>query len=535
MGFGHFFVDRPIFASVISIVLMIVGGVALLTLPVAQYPETAPPTIVVAASYPGANAETIAETVAAPMEQEINGVEGMIYMTSQATGDGSLSVTVTFAPGTDLDNAQVQVQNRVAQAEPRLPEEVRRNGVVVNKRSSDFLLLVNLTSPDASRDAIYLSNYATVNLVDALKRIDGVGDIRIFGERKLSLRVWLDPNRLASYSLAAGAAMQALAAQNVQVPGGALGQPPAPAGTTKQITVTTQGRFQTAEQFRDVIVRATPDGRLLRLRDIARVELGAQQYSTNSYLDGHETVGIGIQQRPGTNALSAAAAVQTEMERLRAAFPPGIQYQINYNPTEFVAASIEAVQHTIYEAVLLVVLVVFIFLQSWRAAIIPVAAIPVSLIATFAVMASFGFTLNMLTLFGLILAIGIVVDDAIIVVENVERNMRDGMTPREAAHRTMDEVGTAVVAIALVLCAVFVPTAFIPGISGRFYQQFAVTIAAATIISAFNSLTLSPALAALLLKPHSDTHKRSIGRVLAGGFNRGFDGLSRGYARSVGF
>src|SRR4051812_28863025 len=535
MGFGHFFVDRPIFASVISIVLMIVGGVALLSLPVAQYPEIAPPTIVVAATYPGANAETIAETVASPIEQEVNGVEGMIYMTSQATGDGALSVTVTFAPGTNLDNAQVQVQNRVAQAEPRLPEEVRRNGVVVNKRSSDFLMLVNLTSPDASRDAIYLSNYATVNLVDALKRIDGVGDIRIFGERELSLRVWLDPNRLATYSLAAGDGIAALAAQNVQVPGGALGQPPAPAGTTKQITVTTQGRFQTADQFRDVIVRATPDGRLLRLRDIARVELGAQQYSTNSYLDGHETVGIGIQQRPGTNALSAAAGVQREMERLKASFPPGIQYQIAYNPTQFVAASIEAVEHTIYEAILLVVIVVFIFLQSWRAAIIPVAAIPVSLIATFAVMSAFGFTLNMLTLFGLILAIGIVVDDAIVVVENVERNIAKGLTPREAAHRTMAEVGTAVVAIALVLCAVFVPTAFIPGISGVFYQQFALTIATSTIISAIVSLTLSPALAAILLKPHDKHGRRGIGRRLGDWFNGGFDRGTHGYSRTVGW
>jgi hydrophobe/amphiphile efflux-1 (HAE1) family protein len=535
MGFGHFFVDRPIFASVISIVLMIVGGVALLTLPIAQYPEIAPPTIVVASTYPGANAETIAETVAAPIEQEINGVEGMIYMTSQATGDGALSITVTFAPGTDLDNAQVQVQNRVAQAEPRLPEPVRRNGVVVNKQSSDFLMLVNLISPDASRDAIYLSNYASVNLVDALKRINGVGDIRIFGERELSLRVWLDPNRLAAYSLSAGDVIEAISAQNVQVSGGALGQPPAPSGTTKQITVTTQGRFQTEEQFRDVIVQSTSDGRLLRLRDIARIELGAQQYSTNSYLDGRETVGIGIQQRPGTNALSAAEGVQAEMERLKASFPPGIQYQINYNPTEFVAASIEAVQHTIYEAVLLVVLVVFIFLQSWRAAIIPVAAIPVSLIATFAVMASFGFTLNMLTLFGLILAIGIVVDDAIVVVENVERNMANGLTPREAAHRTMDEVGTAVVAIALVLCAVFVPTAFIPGISGVFYQQFALTIATSTIISAIVSLTLSPALAAILLKPHHPHGRRGIGRRLGDWFNGGFDRLTHGYSRTVGW
>jgi HAE1 family hydrophobic/amphiphilic exporter-1 len=534
MGFGHFFVDRPIFASVVSVVLMILGGVALLSLPIAQYPEIAPPTINVAASYPGANAETIAETVSAPIEQEINGVEGMVYMTSQATGDGALSITVTFAPGTDLDVAQVQVQNRVAQAEPRLPEEVRRNGVLVNKRASDFLLLVNLISPDGSLDAIYMSNYATTGLVDALKRIEGVGDILIFGERELSLRVWLDPNRLAAYGLSAGEVVSALRSQNVQVSGGSLGQPPAPQGVAKQITVTTQGRFQTAEQFRAVIVRSTADGKLLRLGDVARVELGARQYGTNSYLDGRETVGIAIQQRPGSNSLAAAEAIRAEMARLKGTFPAGLDYQIAYDPTQFVAASIDAVQTTIYEAVALVVIVVFVFLQSWRAAIIPVAAIPVSLIATFAVMSAFGFTLNMLTLFGLILAIGIVVDDAIVVVENVERNIAAGLSPRAASHRTMDEVGTAVVAIALVLCAVFVPTAFIPGISGVFYQQFALTIATSTVVSALVSLTLSPALAAILLRPH-DHGRRGLARRLGDLFNRGFDRTSRGYAGSVGW
>ena len=535
MGFGHFFVDRPIFASVISIVLMIVGGVALLNLPIAQYPEIAPPTISVTAQYPGANAETIAETVAAPLEQQINGVEGMIYMNSLATGDGQLQLTVTFAPGTNQDIAQVQVQNRVGQAEPRLPEAVRRNGVQVNKRSSDFLMVVNLISPKKSLDTVYLSNYASVNVVDALKRIEGVGDIRIFGERELSLRVWLDPNRLSAYGLAAGDVVTAISAQNVQVSGGSLGAPPSPPGTVSQITVTTQGRFQTPEQFKQIIVRATADGRLLRVGDIARVELAARQYSSNSYLGADPTVGMGVFQRPGTNASEAAEQIKAAMETLKAAFPQDLEYRIEYNPTEFINESIVAVEHTIYEAVGLVVLVVFIFLQSWRAAIIPVAAIPVSLIATFFVMSAFGFSLNMLTLFGLILAIGIVVDDAIVVVENVERNIALGKTPREAAHATMDEVGTAVVAIALVLCAVFVPTAFIPGISGIFYQQFALTIAASTILSAIVSLTLSPALCAILLKAHGHGKKRSLGQRAADLFNRNFDRGAHGYSRSVGW
>ncbi|GLK80378.1 efflux RND transporter permease subunit [Methylopila turkensis] len=535
MGIGHFFVDRPIFASVISIVLMIVGGVALVSLPIAQYPEIAPPTISVTAQYPGANAETIAETVAAPLEQQINGVEGMIYMNSLATGDGRLQLTVTFQPGTNQDIAQVQVQNRVSQADPRLPEAVRRNGVQVNKRSSDFLMVVNLISPNKSLDTVYMSNYASVNVIDALKRIEGVGDITIFGERELSLRVWLDPNRLAAYGLAAGDVVSAISAQNVQVSGGSLGAPPSPPGTASQITVTTQGRFQTPEQFKQIIVRATSDGRLLRVGDVARVELAARTYSSNSYLGADPTVGMGIFQRPGTNATEAAEQIKATMETLKASFPAGLEYRTEYNPTEFINESITAVEHTIYEAVALVVLVVFIFLQSWRAAIIPVAAIPVSLIATFAVMSAFGFSLNMLTLFGLILAIGIVVDDAIVVVENVERNMALGKTPREAAHVTMDEVGTAVIAIALVLCAVFVPTAFIPGISGIFYQQFALTIAASTVLSALVSLTLSPALCAILLKPHQHGGKRSLGQRAADLFNRNFDRGANGYSRSVGW
>lgn len=534
MKFGHFFVDRPIFAAVVSIVMVVVGAVALLSLPVAQYPQIAPPTINVRAIYPGANAQTIAETVATPLEQAINGVEGMIYQTSQATGDGTLSLTVTFSPGVNLDVAQVQVQNRVSTAEPRLPAEVRQLGVTVNKASSDFLLIVNLTSPDGSLTEYDLSNYALVNINDTLGRVDGVGSTFLFGVREPSLRVWLDPNRLAAFGLTAGDVYSALQQQNVQVSGGTLGAPPAPQGLAFEVTVTTQGRFQTADQFRDVIVRSS-NGRILRLKDVARVEIGARSYSTNSYLDGLPSVGIAVQQRPGTNALTAADNVKAKMAELERSFPAGLRYSIVYNPTEFVSASIEAVRATFIEAIILVVLVVFIFLQSFRAAIIPILAIPVSLIAAFAVMALLGFSINMLTLFGLILAIGIVVDDAIVVVENVERNIREGLSPREAAHKTMDEVGTAVVAITLVLCAVFVPTAFIPGVSGSFYQQFAVTIAAATVISGLNSLTLSPALAAILLKPHQHGGRRGLGQRLSDGFNRNFDRLSNGYARTAGF
>jgi HAE1 family hydrophobic/amphiphilic exporter-1 len=534
MGFGHFFVDRPIFAAVVSIVMVVIGSVALLTLPVAQYPQIAPPTITVRAIYPGANAQTIAETVATPLEQAINGVEGMIYQTSQATGDGTLSLTVTFQPGVNLDNAQVQVQNRVSSAEPRLPAEVRQLGVTVNKAASDFLLIVNLTSPDGSLSEYELSNYALVNINDTLGRVDGVGSTFLFGVREPSLRVWLDPNRLAAFGLTAGDVYSALQQQNVQVSGGTLGAPPAPRNVAFEVTVTTQGRFQTAEQFRDVIVRNS-NGRILRLKDVARVEIGARSYSTNSYLDGLPSVGIAVQQRPGTNALTAADNVKARMAELERSFPPGLRYSIVYNPTEFVSASIGAVRTTFIEAIILVVLVVFIFLQSLRAAIIPILAIPVSLIAAFAAMALLGFSINMLTLFGLILAIGIVVDDAIVVVENVERNIREGLSPREAAHKTMDEVGTAVVAITLVLCAVFVPTAFIPGISGSFYQQFAVTIAAATVISGINSLTLSPALAAILLKPHAHGGRRGFGQRLSDRFNAGFDRMAGGYARSIGF
>jgi len=535
MRFGHFFVDRPIFAAVVSIVVVVVGLIAYFELPVAEYPEIAPPTIVIRATYPGADAETVAATVATPLEQEINGVEGMLYMSSYSTADGSVSLTITFRPGTDLDNAQVLVQNRVAIATPRLPEEVRRLGVTTRKSSPDLMMVVHMLSPDDSYDQLYISNYAQLRIRDELLRLDGVGDMLVFGGSEFAIRVWLDPERLAAYGLTAGDVLRALQEQNVQVSGGALGQEPVPAGNAFQLIITTQGRFDDVRQFRNVIVSAGEDGRLVRVADVARVEMGARDYVTRSYLDGRQAIALAIFQRPGTNALEAAEQIQAAMARLKQDFPPGLDYRIVYNPTEFIAQSIDEVYKTLFEAVALVALVVIVFLQSWRASIIPILAIPVSLIGTFAVMAAFGFNLNVLTLFGLVLAIGIVVDDAIVVVENIERNIAEGLTPRDAAHETMDEVGGAVVAIAVVLSAVFIPTAFIPGISGQFYKQFALTIAVATIISAFNSLTLSPALGALLLRPHDKTHRPRFapGRWFADRFNAGFDRMSDGYASSV--
>ncbi|MCC7274811.1 MAG: multidrug efflux RND transporter permease subunit [Alphaproteobacteria bacterium] len=537
MRFTHTFVERPVLATVLALVIVLVGAIAYRGLPVAQYPEIAPPTVVVRASYPGADARTVAATVATPLEQQVNGVEDMLYMSSYSTGDGNFVLTVTFRLGTDLDKAQVLVQNRVAIATPRLPEEVRRLGVTTTKSSPDLMLVVHMLSPDESLDQLYVSNYARNNVRDALMRLDAVGDLIIFGERQYSLRVWLDPERLAGLGLTAGEVVSAIQEQNVQVSGGALGQEPVARGSAFQLTVTTQGRFENAEQFGEVIVRATADGRLVRLRDVARVELGAQDYLTNSYLNGKPAVALAIFQRPGTNALAGAQQIFDTLAALRPAFPPGIDYQIVYNPTEFIDQSVHEVYRTLFEAVGLVVLVVLVFLQSWRTALIPILAIPVSLIGTFAVMAAFGFSLNTLTLFGLVLAIGIVVDDAIVVVENVERHIAAGLMPREAAHRTMDEVGGAVVAIALVLAAVFVPTAFIPGLSGQFHRQFALTVAVSTVISAFVSLTLSPALASVLLQPHDGGRRGTLAtrllRRLGGGFNRGFDRMSRGYAGGV--
>ena len=537
MRFSHFFVDRPIFATVMSLIMIITGAIAYLRLPVSQYPEIAPPTVAVSASYPGADAETVASIVATPLEQEINGVEGMLYMSSYSTSDGQAQITVTFALGTDLDQAQVQVQNRVSAAEPRLPEEVRRQGITTRKSSPDLMMVVHMLSPDETYDQLYVSNYARTHVRDELVRLKGVGNLLLFGEREFSIRVWLDPEKLSAYGLTASDVVEALREQNVQVAGGAIGAPPAPAGTSFQVTVSTQGRLSDPRDFRQIIVKSTDDGRIVRVWDVARVELGARDYVRNSYLNGKPAVALGIFQRPGTNALQTASEIKSTMARLAKDFPPGLDYQIVYNPTEFIAESIDAVYTTLFEALILVVLVVLVFLQSWRTALIPIAAIPVSLIGAFVLLDGLGFSLNMLTLFGLVLAIGIVVDDAILVVENVERNVRGGLSPAEAAHRTMDEVGAAILATSLVLVAVFVPTAFVPGITGQFYRQFAVTIAVSTVISAFNSLTLSPALAALLLKPHDAPRpKFFLARAVAWAgdrFNAGFQRMSGGYAAGV--
>jgi hydrophobe/amphiphile efflux-1 (HAE1) family protein len=541
MRFSHFFIDRPVFAAVVSIIIMLIGAFAFPGLPVAQYPEIAPPTINVTATYPGASAEVIADTVATPLEQEINGVENMLYMSSSSTGDGRLNITITFALGTDLDNAQVLVQNRVASAEPRLPEEVRRLGVTTRKNSPDLLMVVHLFSPDGSLDQEYVGNYALLQLRDRLARLDGVGNVNVFGGRDYAMRVWIDPNRAAARDLTAGEIVQALRSQNVQVAAGTVGAAPfSPQGSAFELNVQTLGRLTDPAQFANVVVKSDADGRVTRVSDVARVELAAQDYTLNAYLGQKSgvtnAVALGISQRPGSNALATAEAVLQTVETAKAEFPAGLDYTVVYNPTEYVEESIAKVQETLLEAVVLVVLVVVVFLQSWRAAIIPILAIPVSLIGAFAVMAAFGFSLNNLSLFGLVLAIGIVVDDAIVVVENVERNLREGLSPREAAYKTMDEVGGALIAIALVLVAVFVPTAFIAGISGQFYRQFALTIASATVISCIVSLTLSPALAALIMRPHAAEH-RELKRwerplaAFANGFNRGFDRLSAGYGR----
>ncbi|MBK9079196.1 MAG: multidrug efflux RND transporter permease subunit [Hyphomicrobium sp.] len=537
MRFSHFFVDRPIFATVVALLIVIVGAIAQMALPIAEYPDIAPPTVNVRATYPGASAKVVAETVATPLEQEINGVDDMLYVQSQSTGDGQLSINVVFKPGTNVDQAQVLVQNRVAVAEPRLPEDVRRVGVVVRKASPDLMMVVHMNSPDGTRDQQYVSNYATLYVKDVLTRIDGVGNVNVFGARDFAMRVWLDPAKLAARNLTAGDVVAALRASNLQVAAGSINQPPAHSDNAFQLQVTTLGRLTTTDQFEEIVVRAETDGSLVRLRDVARVELGAQDYLVNAYLNNKFATGIGIYQRPGSNALSTADAIKATMESLKKDFPPGVDYSIVYNPTDFIRSSVSAVVTTLFEAVALVVLVVIVFLQTWRAAVIPIVAIPVSLIGTFAIMGAVGITFNTLSLFGLVLAIGIVVDDAIVVVENVERCLREGMTPKEAAHKTMDEVGSAVLAISLVLIAVFIPTAFISGLQGTFYRQFAITIAAATAISALVSLTLSPALAALLLRPHVE-HDEKTGvlhalgaplRWFFHGFNRMFDLFSSGF------
>ena len=541
MNLPRFFVDRPIFAAVLSIVITIVGGLAYLGLPVAQYPEVIPPTVVVSATYPGANAQTLADTVASPLEQEINGVENMLYLSSSSTGDGRISITVTFRLGTNLDQAQVLVQNRVNAALPRLPEEVRRLGVSALKRSPDLTMAVQFFSPDDSRDTIYLANYVSLQVVNRIARLPGVAEAGLLGGLDFTMRIWLDPQKIAARRLTAGDVVRAIREQNVQVAAGQLGLPPVPAGTEFQYTLTAQGRLLTPEQFGEIVIRTGDDGDVIRVRDVARIEIGSRDYSLKSYMDGKNAVSLRVFQLPGSNALTTSDAVYAEMKKIATLFPPGVDYRVNYDPTQFVRESLKSVLVTLLEAILLVVLVVVIFLQNWRACIIPLLAVPVSLIGTLAVMKGFGFSLNNLSLFGLVLAIGIVVDDAIVVVENVERYLAKGLSPREATLKAMKEVTGPIVAVALVLCAVFVPTAFLSGITGQFYRQFALTIAVSTVISAFNSLTLSPALSALLLRGHAGEHKpdfftRAINATLGWFFrffNKGFDRLSGFYAGAV--
>ena len=539
MNFSQFFVNRPIFAAVLSALIFIAGALSLGQLPISEYPEVVPPTVVVRAAYPGANPKVIAETVASPLEQSINGVEGMQYLFSQATSDGAMTLTITFALGTDIDKAQVLVQNRVAQALPQLPQEVQRLGVTTQKSSPDLTMVVHLLSPDGRYDDLYVANYGRLRVKDELARIEGVGDVQVFGAGAYSMRVWLDPEKVAARGLSASEVIAAIREQNQQVAAGQLGAPPSPNAAEFQLNINAAGRLSTEEEFGDIVVRVDGDGAITRLRDVARVELGSSNYALRSLLNNKSAVALPIFQRPGSNAIAISDAVRARMEELKKDFPQGIDYNIVYDPTVFVRGSIEAVVHTLFEALLLVVLVVILFLQTWRASIIPLAAVPVSLVGTFAVMHAAGFSLNALSLFGLVLAIGIVVDDAIVVVENVERNIELGKTPLEATRQAMREVTGPIVATALVLCAVFIPTAFISGLTGQFYKQFALTIAISTVISAVNSLTLSPALAALLLKPHGapkDRLQRGIDAAfgwLFRPFNRFFARASAGYVGGV--
>ena len=537
MRLTHFFIDRPIFATVLSVFVTLIGLGALAILPVAQYPEIVPPTVQVTTVYPGASAETVSRTVATPLEQQINGVENMLYMNSQSTGDGKLTVTVTFRIGTDLNVAQMLTQNRVQDALPRLPEDVQRLGVQVRKATPNILLAVHLYSPDSSRDVLYLSNYATLHVKDVLARLPGVGDVTFQGAREYAMRIWLDPDKVAAHNLSAGEVLAALRAQNVQVSAGILNQPPVASQQAYQLNVQTLGRLSTPEQFAAIVLKSDPQGRVTRLRDVGWVEVGAADYGSTAFMDRGPGLPLLIFAQPGANSLAVEQEVLSTMETLSQAFPPGVRYKVIYDPTIFVGKSVDEVITTIFVAILLVVGVVFLFLQSWRAAIIPVIAIPVSLIGTFTVLYALGISLNNLSLFGLVLAVGIVVDDAIVVVENVERNLERGMAPAKAAHVTMDEVGGALISIALTLCAVFVPSAFLSGISGLFFRQFAVTIAASTLISCFVSLTLSPALCAVLFKAHEPGHGRrssGIGRLVRAAFDRfnfGFEWLSTGYGR----
>ena len=539
MNLSKFFIDRPIFAAVLSVLIFLAGLLSIRALPISEYPEVVPPTIVVRAQYPGASPRVIAETVATPIEEQINGVEGMLYMSSQATTDGVMTLNVTFRLGTNPDQAQQLVQNRVSQAEPRLPEEVRRLGVTTVKSSPDLTMVVHITSPNDRYDMTYLRNYAVLNVKDRLARIDGVGQVQLFGSGDYSMRVWLDPQKVAAHGLSPGDVVREIRAQNVQAAAGVIGASPNAAGLDLQLSVNAQGRLQTEDEFGDIIVKTGADGAVVRLRDVSRIELGAAEYSLRSLLNGKSAVAVPVFQAPGSNAIAIADRVQATMREIKQNMPEGVDYSIVYDTTQFVRASIKAVITTLLEAVALVVLVVIVFLQTWRASIIPLVAVPVSVVGTFAVMYLLGFSINALSLFGLVLAIGIVVDDAIVVVENVERNIENGLSPREATYKAMREVSGPIVAIALVLVAVFVPLAFISGLTGQFYRQFALTIAISTVISAINSLTLSPALAALLLKGHhapKDALTRGMDKVFGWffrGFNRFFNRSSEAYGGGV--
>ena len=538
MNFSRFFVDKPIFAAVLSIIVFVAGLISIFKLPVSEYPEVVPPSVVVRAVYPGANPKVIAETVAAPLEEQINGVENMLYMSSQNTSDGALMLTVTFKIGTDVDKAETAVQNRVQRALPRLPEEVRQIGVTTVKSSPNLTMVVHLLSPNGRYDDLYLRNYGVLNVKDQLARIPGMGDVQIFGAGDYAMRVWLDPQKVAGRNMTASDVVDAIREQNVQVAAGVIGAAPSKSADF-QLTVNTQGRLSSVEEFGDIIIKTNDDGALTRLKDVARIEMGSNSYSLRSLLNNKSAVGIGIFEAPNSNALELSANVRAKMEELKKDFPEGVAYDIVYDPTQFVRESIKSVIHTLLEAVALVVLVVIIFLQTWRASIIPLLAVPISVIGTFAVMHLFGFSINALSLFGLVLAIGIVVDDAIVVVENVERNIEAGLSPRDATYRAMREVSGPIIAIALVLIAVFVPLAFITGLSGQFYKQFALTIAISTVISAVNSLTLSPALASLLLKGHDapkDALTRGMDKVFGrffGAFNKAFHRGSENYSRGV--
>ncbi|HAI59206.1 MAG TPA: multidrug efflux RND transporter permease subunit, partial [Xanthomonadaceae bacterium] len=537
---SRIFVDRPILAAVLSIVIFVAGLIAIPNLPVTEYPEVAPPTVQVTAIYPGANPKTIADTVAAPLEEAVNGVENMIYMKSAAASDGTMVLSVTFALGTDIDLAAMQVQNRVAQALPRLPEAVRQLGVTTAKVSPNITMVVHLTSPDGRYDGLYLSNFANLNVRDELARLPGVGSAQAFGAGVYAMRVWIDPDQAAARGLTALDVVGAIREQNVQVSAGAIGASPQPDGATVQLLVNARGRLETPEQFGAIVLRTGDDGAVTRLRDVARVELGSNTYALNSLLDNEEAAAVVIFEAPGANSIALSDAVRATMAELKDGFPEGVDYAIAYDPTVFVRASIDSVIMTLLEAVLLVVIVVVVFLQTWRASIIPLLAVPVSIVGTFAVLLVLGYSINVLTLFGLVLAIGIVVDDAIVVVENVERHIEEGLSPRDAAHKAMSEVSGPIVAISLVLAAVFVPIAFIDGVTGQFYRQFAVTIAVSVLISAVNSLTLSPALAAVLLKPQGapkDALARAIDRVFGRffvWFNAKFKHSSDRYAGRIG-